>query len=66
VFLRELAEPRVRVSLRSKGCVNVAAIAERLDGGGHENAAGCTLDGPLARAKRQIVEELRATLECSR
>jgi hypothetical protein len=24
------------------------------------------LDGPLARAKRQIVEELRATLECSR
>lgn len=64
-FLRELEEPRVRVSLRSKGRVNVAAIAERLGGGGHENAAGCTLEGPLARAKQQIVGELKAALESS-
>jgi len=62
-FLRELEEPRVRVSLRSKGSVNVAAIAKRLGGGGHENAAGCTVDGPLARAKEQIVAELKAALE---
>ncbi len=47
VFLRELPERRIRISLRSKGRINVAAIAERLDGGGHENASGCTLDGPL-------------------
>ena len=62
-FLRQLEEPRVRVSLRSKGRVNVAAIAERLGGGGHENAAGCTLDGPLVRAKEQIVAELKAAVE---
>jgi bifunctional oligoribonuclease and PAP phosphatase NrnA len=62
-FLRQLEEPRVRVSLRSKGRVNVAAIAERLGGGGHENAAGCTLDGPLVRAKEQIVAELKAAAE---
>ena len=65
VFLRELEEPRVRVSLRSKGRVNVAAIAERLGGGGHENAAGCTLDGPLMRAKEQILEELKGALGSS-
>lgn len=64
-FLRELEEPRIRVSLRSKGRVNVAAIAERLGGGGHENAAGCTLDGPLNWAKQQIVGELKAALESS-
>ena len=53
VFLRELPERRIRLSLRSKGKVNVAAIAERLGGGGHENAAGCTLEGPLvARSTR--------------
>ena len=46
-FLRELPEGRIRVSLRSKGKLNVAEIAERLGGGGHENAAGCTVDGPL-------------------
>jgi phosphoesterase RecJ-like protein len=59
VFLRELPEGRIRVSLRSKGEVNVAAIAERLGGGGHENAAGCTLDGPLVRALDEILAHLR-------
>jgi phosphoesterase RecJ-like protein len=61
-FLREMPESGIRVSLRSKGRINVAAIAERLDGGGHENASGCTLPGPLARAQEQIVEELRSAL----
>jgi phosphoesterase RecJ-like protein len=60
VFMRELPENRIRVSLRSKGRINVAAIAERLDGGGHENASGCTLAGPLSRARDQILGELRS------
>ena len=55
VFLRELPEQRIRMSLRSKGKVNVAAIAEELGGGGHENASGCTVDGPLARALDEIL-----------
>ncbi|MGB7546555.1 MAG: bifunctional oligoribonuclease/PAP phosphatase NrnA [Terracidiphilus sp.] len=59
VFLRELPERRIRLSLRSKGKVNVAAIAATLGGGGHENAAGCTLDGPLDRALDEILAELR-------
>jgi phosphoesterase RecJ-like protein len=59
VFLRESPEGSVRLSLRSKGKVNVAAIAEKLGGGGHENASGCTLDGPLERAREQILAELR-------
>jgi phosphoesterase RecJ-like protein len=59
VFLRELPEGRIRLSLRSKGHVNVAAIAEQMGGGGHENAAGCTLDGPLDRASDEILAELR-------
>jgi phosphoesterase RecJ-like protein len=62
VFLRELTDGQIRLSLRSKGAVNVAAIAERLDGGGHENAAGCTLEGPLERALDQILAELRPAL----
>jgi phosphoesterase RecJ-like protein len=59
-FLRELPEGRVRLSLRSKGKVNVAAVAEQLGGGGHENAAGCTLDGPLDHALEEIFAALRA------
>jgi phosphoesterase RecJ-like protein len=61
-FLRELPERRIRLSLRSKGSVNVAAIAEKLGGGGHGNAAGCTLEGPLPRALQEILAELRPAL----
>ncbi len=59
VFLRELPEKRIRASLRSKGKVNVARISEKLGGGGHGNAAGCTLEGPLGRALEEILNELR-------
>lgn len=62
VFLRELPEGRIRLSLRGKGVVNVAAIATRLGGGGHESAAGCMLDGPLSCALEQILAELRLEL----
>ena len=62
VFLRELPERRIRLSLRSKGKVNVAVVAERLGGGGHGNAAGCTLDGSLTRALDEILTELRRSV----
>lgn len=64
VFLRELPERRYRLSLRSKGKVNVARIAERLGGGGHGNAAGCTLEGPLENALEEILTELRRGVGC--
>lgn len=59
VFLRELPDRHIRLSLRSKGRVNVAAIAGKLGGGGHEAAAGCTLEGPLSDALEMILSELR-------
>lgn len=59
LFLRELPEQRIRLSLRTKGRVNVSAVAARLGGGGHENAAGLTLDGPISRALDEILAELR-------
>jgi phosphoesterase RecJ-like protein len=62
VFLRELPEQRIRMSLRSKDKVNVAAIAESLGGGGHKNASGCTVDGPLARALDEILAILRPSV----
>ena len=65
IFLRELSNHRVRLSLRSKGDVNVARIAERFGGGGHQHASGCTLDGPLPEATEMIVEVARRTLSAA-
>jgi phosphoesterase RecJ-like protein len=58
-FLRELPDGRYRVSLRSKGKVNVAAIAEGFGGGGHECASGFSLAGPLDAAIARILTQLR-------
>ena len=62
VFLREMPDHRVRISLRSKNTVRVAKVAERFGGGGHENASGCTLDGPLYSAMDRILDEVRRHL----
>lgn len=57
-FLKE-SEPGVyRVSLRSKCDVNVARIAEKFGGGGHRNAAGCTMRGSWEEAEEAIVQLL--------
>jgi len=61
VFFRELPDGRFRVSLRSKGKLNVAAIAEQFGGGGHECASGCSLDGPLSAAVGRVMAKLRFT-----
>jgi phosphoesterase RecJ-like protein len=60
IFFRELADHRYRVSLRSKGAVNVAALAESFGGGGHHCASGCAIDGPLSVAVSRIMAQLRA------
>jgi phosphoesterase RecJ-like protein len=53
----------VRVSLRSKGAVDVRAVAGVWGGGGHTNAAGCTLTGDFRTAKRALVSALMRALE---
>lgn len=60
IFFRELPDQRYRVSLRSKGEVNVSRVAEHFGGGGHKCASGCSLEGPLSIAVSRVVERLRA------
>ncbi len=62
LFLRELEGGGVKVSLRSKGRVNVAEVAKELGGGGHHNAAGCELNLPLVDAIDRIVSSLERRL----
>ena len=59
LFFRELVDGRYRVSLRSKGQVNVAAVAEQFGGGGHTCASGCAVSGPLSASLEMILAQLR-------
>jgi phosphoesterase RecJ-like protein len=59
LFFREQADGRFRVSLRSKGSVDVAKVAESFGGGGHECASGCAIEGPLSVATERMIAQLR-------
>lgn len=61
-YLREVAHNDFRVSLRSKGDINVARIAEAFGGGGHRNAAGFGIQGKWDEIECNIVGELIETV----
>lgn len=64
VALLKECEPGIyRTSLRSKGDVNVAKVAEKFGGGGHRNAAGCTLKGSWEEAEAVIVNLLQEAVK---
>lgn len=54
VFFRQLETMKWKIGFRSKGKVNVAAFSKALGGGGHHNAAGCTLDGSYDEIHAQV------------
>lgn len=62
-FFREETNGKIKVSLRSKNKVDVAAIAKNYKGGGHEHAAGCNFETSLAEAKRQIEAIIQGKLK---
>lgn len=63
-FLKETATPGDwRVSLRSKGDVDVGRIAKTRGGGGHKNAAGCAATGSLEALQTEFLDALRAAVD---
>ena len=54
-FIKESDGDEWRVSMRSKGDIDVGAIARAHGGGGHKNAAGCSARGPLAAVQQQFL-----------
>jgi phosphoesterase RecJ-like protein len=54
IFFRQMDELKYKVGFRSKGKVNVADFAAALGGGGHHNAAGCTVAGTLEEVKARV------------
>ena len=61
--VRELGEGACKVSLRSRGTVNVERIARCHGGGGHRNAAGFAAEGELEAVREAITGELSEALE---
>jgi phosphoesterase RecJ-like protein len=59
ILYSELPDGRFKLSLRSKGTVNVAQIAGVFGGGGHINAAACRMEGNIDTIHRRVLEAIR-------
>jgi len=64
-LFREPKPHKIRVSLRSRGDFDVAAVAREFGGGGHRNAAGCSFDLYLDEVVHMLIPRLRKCLESS-
>jgi phosphoesterase RecJ-like protein len=66
ILFREEGLEETKVSFRSKGLLDVNALAGRFGGGGHPNAAGAELRLPITESIEVVLAEARRTLEGTR
>jgi phosphoesterase RecJ-like protein len=59
VFFKEIEGGDYRVSMRSKGDVDIAAVAKEYGGGGHRNAAGCSARGHIDELRRVFTAKVQ-------
>ncbi|MEA3365612.1 MAG: DHHA1 domain-containing protein, partial [Candidatus Hydrogenedentes bacterium] len=62
VLLREIDDHNVKISMRSRQGLNSAAILKPLGGGGHDAAAGATLEMSLKQATGVVLRRVREVL----
>ena len=62
LLFRQIANGRIKVSFRSLGAIDSAALAQRFGGGGHHKAAGASLEGSLGEAQATVLQSARAYL----
>ncbi|MEK6693471.1 MAG: bifunctional oligoribonuclease/PAP phosphatase NrnA [Nitrospirota bacterium] len=55
ILFRQTGSRSYKLSLRSRGRVDVARIAEALGGGGHREAAGCEIKGSISKIRKRVI-----------
>jgi phosphoesterase RecJ-like protein len=63
VFFKQVGVNDWRVSMRSKGDVNINAVAKEFGGGGHKNASGCSASGSLEDLKRIFQQKITQQMD---
>ena len=63
IFFRQAGDRSFKISLRSKGSVNVQKIAKSFGGGGHVAAAGCKVKGTLKDVQDRVIRVVRQAIK---
>jgi phosphoesterase RecJ-like protein len=62
VLMRQTGSAQYKISMRSKGRVDLTVLAQSFGGGGHKNAAGGVLDGALDEVKKRVIGEVEKAI----
>jgi bifunctional oligoribonuclease and PAP phosphatase NrnA len=63
VFFKQIEGDEYRVSLRSKGDIDIGAVAKDFGGGGHKNAAGCTVTGAIDALQKLFLQKIEEAID---
>ena len=63
VFFKQTEGEQYRVSLRSKGDIDVGGVAKTFGGGGHKNAAGCTVSGAIDALQKLFIAKIEDAID---
>jgi bifunctional oligoribonuclease and PAP phosphatase NrnA len=63
VFFKQTEGEQYRVSLRSKGDIDVGGVAKSFGGGGHKNAAGCTVSGAIDALQKLFIAKIEDAID---
>src|ERR1035437_6932842 len=63
VFFKQAEGEEYRVSMRSKGSIDIGAVAKEFGGGGHKNAAGCTVNGAIDALQKLLLEKIEQAID---
>jgi phosphoesterase RecJ-like protein len=63
VFFKEIGPGDWRVSMRSKGNIDINAIAKEFGGGGHKNASGCSAQGDLETLQAVFQQKITRAID---
>ncbi len=63
VFFKQSEGDEYRVSMRSKGNIDIGAVAKQFGGGGHKNAAGCTVVGGIDTLQRTFIDRMTVAID---
>ncbi len=63
VFFKQNEGDEYRVSMRSKGDIDSGTVAKSFGGGGHKNAAGCTVSGAIDSLQKTFIEKIEGAIE---
>jgi bifunctional oligoribonuclease and PAP phosphatase NrnA len=63
VFFKQTEGDDYRVSMRSKGDIDIGSVAKEFGGGGHKNAAGCSVNGPIDKLQKIFLEKIEQAID---